>query len=70
MKEKLLIIILILFSAGTGLSQTRSIKKSPPLTEARPEQVGMSSERLARIDAILEEAVADGDIPGVVALIA
>ncbi|MEA1875628.1 MAG: serine hydrolase domain-containing protein [Bacteroidota bacterium] len=70
MKEKLLIIILILFSAGTGLSQTRSIKKSPPLTEARPEQVGMSSERLARIDVILEEAVADGDIPGVVALVA
>lgn len=70
MKAKLLIIILVLFSAGTGLSQTRSVKNSPPLTAARPEQAGMSSERLARIDVILEEAVADGDIPGVVALIA
>lgn len=70
MKAKLLIIIIVLFSAGAGLSQTRSIKKSPPFSKARPEQAGMSSERLARIDVILEEAVADGDIPGVVALVA
>jgi CubicO group peptidase (beta-lactamase class C family) len=51
-------------------AQTSSLQKSPPLTEASPASVGMSAERLARIDAVLEEAVADSGIPGVVALVA
>ncbi len=51
-------------------AQTKSVKKSPPLSEAAPETVGMSAERLARIDAMCKEAVADGDVPGVVALVA
>jgi len=51
-------------------AQTKSIKHSPPLKEASPESAGMSSERLARIDAMCEQAVSEGDIPGVVALVA
>jgi len=45
-------------------------KKSSPLEEASPESQGMSSERLARIDNMLNEAVSDGTIPGAVALVA
>lgn len=51
-------------------AQTPSAKKSHPLTAASPNTVGISSERLARIDAMLQESVADGQIPGVVALVA
>jgi CubicO group peptidase (beta-lactamase class C family) len=47
-----------------------TIKNSAPLSEASPESQGMSSERLARIDTMLQKAVDNGDIPGVVALIA
>ena len=46
------------------------MQKSAALQEAAPQIVGMSAERLARIDAMCEKAVADGDIPGVVALVA
>jgi CubicO group peptidase (beta-lactamase class C family) len=53
-----------------GAAQTLSGQHSPGLAEARPVSVGMSPERLARIDALCQKAVADGDIPGVVALIA
>lgn len=58
---------LMLFAAG---AQTKSVQQSPPLSEAAPESAGMSPERLARIDAMLEAAVEDGDIPGAVALVA
>ena len=51
-------------------AQTTCNKQSPALTEAPPESVGMSSERLGRIDRMCQRAVADGDIPGVVALVA
>src|SRR5690349_17446891 len=51
-------------------AQTKSIKRSPPLTVAAPQSVGVSSERIARIDALCEDAVKSGSIPGVVALVA
>ena len=51
-------------------AQTKSIQNSPPLTVASPESVGMSSERLARIDRMLEDAIDQNQIPGAVALIA
>ncbi len=54
----------------TTIAQTTSVKFSPPLTKATPESVGMSSERLARIDNMLKQAVSDADLPGIVALIA
>ena len=62
-------LLLLVFSLH-ATAQTRSLQNSPSLTEASPASVGMSAERLARIDAVLEEAVADNDIPGAVALIA
>jgi CubicO group peptidase (beta-lactamase class C family) len=51
-------------------AQTKSIQKSAPLTPATPESAGMSSERLDRIDAMCQEAVKSGDLPGIVALVA
>jgi CubicO group peptidase (beta-lactamase class C family) len=62
--------IFLCFVALYATSQTPSLQKSPPLTAASPASVGMSAERLGRIDAVLEEAVADNDIPGAVALVA
>ena len=43
---------------------------SPVLAEGAASDVGMSDERLARIDAMCAEAVAQSDIPGLVALVA
>jgi CubicO group peptidase (beta-lactamase class C family) len=51
-------------------AQTRSILESAPLSTATPESVGMSTERLNRIDAMCRQAVQDGDLPGIVALVA
>ncbi len=51
-------------------AQTPSARKSPPLTDASPGSVGVSPERLDRVDAMLRQAVTDGQIPGVVALVA
>lgn len=62
-----LILIALVFSVN---AQTKSGNKSAPLTPASPESVGMSSERLARIDVMCEEVVRSGDLPGIVALVA
>lgn len=62
----------LLFLAFTGIAgaQTQSLHNSPPLSEATPESAGMSTERLARIDAMLQQAVNNGDVPGAAALVA
>ncbi len=52
------------------LAQTKSVRHSAPLTEGNPRRVGVAPERLARIDAMCGQAVAKGDVPGVVALVA
>ena len=51
-------------------SQTKSTQVSSPLQEADPVKVAVSSERIARIDALCMEAVREGKVPGVVALVA
>src|SRR5689334_17034627 len=61
---------MIVWSGSVAGCQTRSIKHSAPLAPAPPEKAGMSSERLARIDSMLQDAVKNGEIPGAVALIA
>ena len=62
----ILLFLLPLFCFG----QTNSIQKSPPLSVASAESVGISSERLARIDAVCQNAISTGAIPGGVALVA
>ena len=66
----LVIVILSLITGITGLNgQTPSIQKSPELTENSPKSVGISGERLARIDSVCTNAVKNGNIPGAVTLI-
>lgn len=51
-------------------SQTSSIKRSAPLITADPRTVGMSAQRLSRIDSLLNKAMLENHIPGAVALVA
>lgn len=69
MKNNLLSLLCFLI-AFTAIAQTKSLQKSPPLTEASPASVGMSTERLERIDALCREAIEDNAVPGIVALVA
>ena len=68
MKNTCTFLFLIFALASCG--QTTSVKDSPPLTEGTPSSVGISAERLARIDKMLNESVDQGEIPGAVALVA
>jgi CubicO group peptidase (beta-lactamase class C family) len=63
------IILLFLFIANSVFAQTNSLQKSPFLSDGQAESVGMSSERLMRIDAFLQKSVDQKEIPGAVALI-
>lgn len=67
---KALTTVLFIAFTLTATAQTRSIQQSPPLTEASPQSVGMSPERLARIDAMAHEALDNNNVPGLVALVA
>ena len=53
-------IAVLLLSTGRGFTQV-------PLT--KPEDVGMSSERLDRIDGVVKAAIERGDLPGAVVLV-
>jgi CubicO group peptidase (beta-lactamase class C family) len=61
--------LVLLFCYSAAFAQTNSIRKSPLLTEGSPESVGMSSERLQRIDAFLQKEVTAKTIPGAVAIV-
>ncbi|NEW83555.1 MAG: beta-lactamase family protein [Mariniphaga sp.] len=67
---KNLVTILFLGIVLSINAQTKSMKNSPLLTEGTPVSVGMSAERLARIETMCADAVAKGEIPGIVALVA
>lgn len=60
----------MLCCACLGIAQTSSIENSSPLAPASPTSMAMSEERLAKIDAMLQNAVEQDNIPGAVALIA
>jgi len=67
-------ILLPLFSLAVFslalISQTPTPDRYPVLTEGEAETVGLSPERLARIDRMCEEAVETDQVPGMVALVA
>jgi len=63
-------LFLFIFVSLASLSQTKSLRLSLPLIKASPASVGMSSERLARLDSICYKAVTNSSIPGIVALVA
>lgn len=71
MKAVFKLLILFLGINLSGLSaQTISVKDSGELETASPEAVGMSSERLQKIEEMLKTAIEKGQIPGAVALVA
>jgi CubicO group peptidase (beta-lactamase class C family) len=69
MKNYFLITLCLILMINQGWAQTTSLKKSPPLAEANPSTVGISAERIKKIDQMLEEAVIQGQVPGLVAMI-
>jgi len=68
--QRTFLITLILLSGVLLRAQTKSLQSSPFLVHANGSEVGVSEERLARIDSMCLAAIEDGDIPGVVALVA
>ena len=70
MKRIVVLLIVVFLVSATVLAQTKSINKSPVLTETNPESVGISADRLARIDKMCEEEVTNGNLPGIVTLVA
>lgn len=60
------ILAFLLLSFAAQVSYAQPVKT---LSETRPEDVGISSSRLSRIDKLLEESVRQQQIPGAVALI-
>ncbi len=69
MKRFISFLLVLFFFTGIS-AQTKSQQKSPLLSEASPESVGISPERLSRIDRMCEEEVANGNLPGIVSLLA
>ncbi len=67
--KRILTILITAYSLSV-FGQTQSIKSSKPLSAATPESVGMSSERLAKIDDMISQAINSQEVPGAVALIA
>jgi CubicO group peptidase (beta-lactamase class C family) len=68
--KKLLLIFVVLFLAQVQLSaQTQSAQKSSPLEQASCESVGLSPERVARIDEMCETEVQKSNLPGIVSLV-
>jgi CubicO group peptidase (beta-lactamase class C family) len=53
-----------------GLTAATASCHGMPLPVVRPETVGMSSERLRQVDGLIQQAIANQDIPGAVLLVA
>ncbi len=68
MSFRVLIVTFFFFSSLSA--QTTTPDLSDPLVAGDPATVGVSWERISRIDAMCREAVENGSVPGVVALIA
>ena len=63
MFHKFVVLVAVSFSFAAMASDS-------DLSFAKPESVGLSSERLAQIDSVIERAIADGEIPLGAALVA
>src|ERR1700761_5779537 len=67
----LVIVITLLVSSSPSLfAQPKVVSRQPsPLEQGAPEMVGMSGERLARIDEAVQAAIERKDTPGAVVLV-
>ena len=59
-----------LMLAGAAVLIQAVLAQGAPLPAASPEEVGMSTARLGRLDAAMQKAVDSGELPGAVVLIA
>ncbi len=66
---KKILLILLITAHLPSIGQTPSLKKTPPLSDAKPEAAGVSQARLDRISQMIETAVRENVIPGAAALI-
>ncbi len=66
---KNLFVVFYLLISTLAMAQATLPKPTAPLVEAAPETVGMSTERLAKINAMFADAIKNDDIPGAVAMI-
>jgi CubicO group peptidase (beta-lactamase class C family) len=66
----LLFCALLIQACSASLKVASSPPRAPVLKEGPPGLVGMDPGRLARLDGVIEEAIADSTIPGAVVLIA
>lgn len=67
---RLLLLPFLLLIGSFVHGQTPALTYHPPLEPAHPASVGMSPERLERLDAMLTETIAADELPGAVALVA
>lgn len=68
--QRILFTTVIVLNCISSQAQTKSNQSSAALLYGKGSEVGVSEERLARIDAMCLKAIEDGNIPGVVALVA
>ena len=69
MKVRIFCSILLLLCVALS-AQTPTSQRSTPLTVGQPQSVGISPTRLERIDQMALKAIANEEIPGLVALVA
>src|SRR5246500_4855468 len=69
-KRETLMTSMRLFAGALCLFASSAAFAEDPLPRAKPEEVGLSSERLARIDSVLKADIEAGRIPGAVIAIA
>ncbi len=67
---KNLIFVILMLTSLISCVEQEPVSVSPLLSEAPPESAGMSQERLARIDTLFNQALAQGKIPGAAVLVA
>ena len=70
MKRILFLLAIIVLALNVTVAQTKSAQKSPVLSEAKPEVVGISPERLGRIDEMCKQMIKGENLPGIVSLVA
>src|SRR6476469_1403328 len=58
------------FVTLAALAAASSVALAQALAPAKPEEVGLSSQRLEKIGAVLKQDIADGKLPGAVVMVA
>jgi len=68
--KKLNLLLVLAILTLTSCTQIQSDKTKKALANARPESVGISSQRLARLDTMCNNVISKNQVPGIVVLVA